>query len=298
MSTTATNNLEQPIGRKLTWSSLLTQSYGLYREQFWTLFRVALLPALLAYLWRYVYRTAGHRMAAMGWISSESSGLALLIVWGWVNGAFYWISSSFFFASVAANIVTERGETKPLISDAFTRARARIGAVSVVALLCWTIFWLGRAASAFALWNILHRLRIRPSFYGSILLVSIPLLLIAGLLSRLALAIPVLMNKPVASLREALQTSVRKTEGWELFFIMFLAKSAILGFGLYWLGNYGLDWLWEHGTLNATTYPWVAQTLYICLAAALESPLFIAFSILFRESSLPREGRLCATAVE
>jgi hypothetical protein len=298
MNTIATSNLDKPTRRTLTWTSLLTQSYGLYRESFWKLFRIALLPALLAYLWRYGYRLALHEFAVRGWISFQSGGFALLIASGWFNGAFYWVVSSFFFAAVASNVLVTTDEEKPAISDAFTRARARLSAVTVAALLSWTIFWLGRATASFALWSVMDRLRMRLGYYGMTLIFSISFLLLAGLLSRLGLVIPVLMDKPGASLTEALKTSVRITEGWEPFFMMFLAKSAILGYGFYWLGDYALGWLWQHGSLNATTYPWAAQTLYISLAAALESPLFIAFSILYRESSMLEKEALSATTVE
>jgi hypothetical protein len=127
---------------------------------------------------------------------------------------------------------------------------------------------------------------------------SIPTLLLAGLLSRLALTVPVLMDKPDVSLKEALRTSVKKTEGWELFFMMFLVKSAILGLGLYWLVNHGLDWLWQRHMLTQTTYPWFARALYICIAAAVESPMFIAGSILYRDASSSREKVLSAAAIE
>jgi hypothetical protein len=298
MSTRVTSNLDQPPGHTLTWTSLLTQSYGLYRERFWTLFRIALLPALLVYLWRYGYRLAVHELAVRGWISFRSGGFGLLLASGWVDGAFYWVVSSFFFAAVATTVLAGAEQEKPAISDAFTQARERFGALCAVAVLCWTVFWLGRAATVFALWSVMDRLRMRPGYYGIMLIAAISVLLLAGLLSRLGLVVPVLMDKPAASLKEALRISIRKTEGWEPFFMMFLAKSAILGYGFYWLGGYGLDWLWQHGTLNQTTYPWAAQTLYISLAAALESPLFIAFSILCRESTVPHEDALSAAAVE
>jgi hypothetical protein len=298
MNTMATSNPDKPTRRTLTWTSLLTQSYGLYRESFWKLFRIALLPALLAYLWRYIYRLVIHQMAVAGWIGFESGKFALLIASGWIDGAFYWTVSSFFFAAVASTVLGVADEDSPAISDSFTRARARIGALTAVALLCWTSLWLGRVATTYALWSVLDRLRLHPGFYAMVVIISLPSLLLVGLLARLALTVPALMNKPGSSLREALQISVRKTEGWEPFFMMFLAKSAILGFALIWLGNYGLDWLWRRGVLTQTTYPWAAQTLYISIAAALESPLFIAFSILYRESSLPRDDGPIATIVE
>jgi hypothetical protein len=296
MSTTSPNHLNQPTGPIVAWNSLLAQIYRLYSKEFWTLFRIALLPALLAYIWRYGYHLAIHEFVVRGWISFQSGGFVLLITSSWIDGAFYWIVSSFFFAGIATNVLATADEERPIISDAFTRARARLGALCVAALLCWTIFWLGRAAAGFVLFTVMNRLRLHTGYYGAILIISIPILLLSGLLSRLGLVIPVLMNKPDASLKEALRTSVEKTEGWELFFTMFLAKSAILAFISYWLGNYSLNWLWQHGSLNATTYPWAAQTIYICLAAALESPLFIAFSILYRQSSLSGENPLSDAA--
>jgi hypothetical protein len=43
---------------------------------------------------------------------------------------------------------------------------------------------------------------------------------------------------------------------------------------------------------------WAAQAFYICIAATLESPLFIAFSILYRDSSLSQVEALSATAIK
>ena len=79
--------------------------------------------------------------------------------------------------------------------------------------------------------------------------------------------------------------------------MMFLAKSAILVLAFIWLENHGLDWLWQRGVLTQTTYPWAARAFYICIAAALESPLFIAFSLLYRDSSLSEVETLSATAI-
>jgi hypothetical protein len=121
--------------------------------------------------------------------------------------------------------------------------------------------------------------------------------LICGLLSRLGLAIPLLIDDPGSSLSSALRNSIRKTEDWEPFFMLFLIKSAIAGFAFYWLADQALSWLWQRSILTATLYPWVAPLVYISLAAALETPLFIAFSILYREKTRPKEEVISATAV-
>lgn len=291
-------DIENSTQQTLTPAYLLKESYRLYGEKFWALFRIALVPALLAYLWRYFVRFATHQMAVAGWIGFESGKFALLIATGWINGAFYWVVSSFFFAAVATTVLGVADKESPAISDAFTQARIRIGALTTAALLGWTVFWLARAVAAYPMTDAIDRLQQHLGFYATMAILSIPSLLLACLLSRLALTIPMLMDKPAASLKEAMRTSVKKTEGWELFFMMFLVKSAILALGLSWLVNHGLDWLWQRQMLTQTTYPWFSQALYICIAAAVESPIFIACSILYRDSSLSREKALSATALK
>src|SRR5215831_7693736 len=292
------SDIDNSTKRTLDRAYLLKQSYGLYSKKFWTLFRIALVPALLAYLWHYFFRFVARQMSAAGWLGFKSGKLALVIAMGWIGDGFYWIVSSFFFAAVAATLLGEADKENPAISDAFTQARARIGALTALALLCWTVFWLGRAVAGYAMMGALDRLHFDPGFYAMVAILSIPSVLLAGLLARLALSIPVMMDQPATSLKEALRTSVEKTEGWELFFMMFLVKSTIVGLGLSWLVNHGLDWLWQRGMLTQTTFPWFSRAVYICVAAAVESPLFIAFSLLYRDSSLPREEALSATAFE
>jgi len=292
------NDIQNPTQQTLTPAYLLKESYRLYAEKFWAMFRIALVPALLAYLWRYFFRFATHQMAVAGWIGFESGKYALLIATGWIDGAFYWVVSSFFFAAVATTVLRVADEESPAISDAFTQARIRIGALATGALLCWTVFWMGQAVAAYAMTDALNRLHFNPGFYAMTAIFYIPPLLLAGLLSRLALTVPVLMDKPATSLKEAMRSSVKKTEGWELFFMMFVVKSAILAFGLYWLAHHGLDWLWQRHMLTQTTYPWFARALYICIAAAVESPMFIAGSILYRDSNSSREKAFSATAFE
>lgn len=260
------------------------------------LFRMALLPAVLAYGWSSLYRIVFRQLGLLGFGSPGQ--MAAGVAAGWVIGAFYWTISGFFFAVVAASILAKADEEIAPFTDAFTLARSRIGAVVAMALICWTLFWMGRSAAGFAVLGLLRLFPQRPGFYATRLLFSLPLFLLVGPLSRLGLTIPGLMCEPTASLKQALRTSLQKTENWEFFFMMFLAKSAGVGYFLFWFGNQGLGWLWQRGVLNETSYPWIAQTVYISIAAALESPLFIAFSLLYRDSGRQREGTLTAAVVE
>jgi hypothetical protein len=305
--------INQPMGKKPTWTYLLGQSYQLYRQRYWVLFRMALLPALLTYFWPYVYRFAFLRILKifMGGNFPQTPGpvdlpptpgtWVIIYASGWVRGAFYWAVSAFFFAAVAANILEHPDETRRAFSDAYTQARDRIGAVIAAALLCWTLFFVSTAAAQFAINNIRVHFYLHPTPYSRVLVFSLGVLEVlipASLLSRLGLTIPALIHEPTATLGQALRTSLKKTENWEPFFMVFLVKSALLAYGLYWLAEQGLDWLWRHHALNTTSYPWAARVFYISLAASLLSPLFIAFSVLYRESNRQQQGALAADPVE
>jgi hypothetical protein len=122
-------------------------------------------------------------------------------------------------------------------------------------------------------------------------------LLISGLLSRLALAIPALMAQPDITVRKSLKQSMALTEGWEGFFMMFLAKSAVVGFLGYWMANTLLDRMWVRGLLTRATYPWAQTILYLGIAMIVETPLFISFAVLYREMKRPEEDVLRVTAI-
>jgi hypothetical protein len=285
---------EHPIHTQNTIHSgdLLVKTYSLYRQRFWTLFRMALLPAVVAYLVHSLIREAAPRFlpgrrTAVFWFYLASLG--------WLQNAIYWSISAFFFAAVAANVLVPAEEELP-VADAFTCARERLRPVIGVALLSWFLFSVGSTAAGLALIPLVPG-RIQSKFWIFVIVGTI-YLLVGGLVSRFGAAIPALINDPSLSFRKALRVSLKTMENWEPFFMFFLAKSALLGYGFYWMGDYLLNWLWDSGALTGSTYPWVSQLLYISIAAAIESPLFIAFSLLYRESALPRQQYASAAAIE
>ena len=149
----------------------------------------------------------------------------------------------------------------------------------------------------FLLTSIMKRFGTESALPWAVVVVVLPWIVIAGLLSRFALAIPLLMENESITVREAIRSSVRKTDGWEFFFMLFLAKSAILGYAIYWVAEYGFGQLWEHTSLGESAYYWITWAFYTCLAAMLESPLFIAFSILHRELKTKSEDAVAAPAI-
>jgi hypothetical protein len=283
-----------PEVQKLRWSLVLHRTYTLYARNFWTYFRIALLPMAVAYLFSYVSRQIYRQIWTNHQLTDFAKAYLVVSLYGWIKGAVYWIISAFFCAAVAATF--HRDQTSNLaISDAYTLPRHRIGAIATVALLAWTAFFIGRSSLNAALGYMMMRIHVNPWIKTGV--IDVILLALGGLVARWGLAIPALIHDPKISIREALRTSVQRTEDWETFFMFFLAKAAVTAYFAYWLVQQGMHWAWQHTSVSATAYVWIEWALYICLAAALESPLFIAFSILYRDSSLSEVEALSATAI-
>lgn len=273
-----------PQVQKLTWSHVLHRAYTLYAKNFWTYFRIALLPMAVTYLFNYASRLIFRQLLAGNQFFPGHPVRFYLVIGlnGWINGAAYWIISAFFCAAIAATF--EREQTGGLaIADAYTLPRRRLGAVTAVALLAWTVFFAGRLPLVMTVMFLLGRLGISNNYWVVSSSIGVVMLALAGLIARFGLAIPALMHDPKISIREALRTSVQRTENWEKFFMLFLAKAAVAGYIVYWFVQQGMYWAWQHAFVSATAYVWIEWALYICLAAALESPLFIAFSVLYQE---------------
>ena len=279
---------------RLTWSRLLTQSYGLYRRRFWTFFRMALLPGFLAILFRSAEQALLQQHMGRGrWGTLSPSEWLLITGFSLAEQAFYWSMSAFFFAAVASNVMGNESDQTALVSDSYTAARNRLGAVLSVGLLVLLCFLVGRGVLLFAVFQIVQHMKDTTGLAAN-LAFALPILLLAGILCRFGLAVPELMGNAKLSIRQAIRNSVRRSEGWELFFMVFLLKAALLAYAMSWLRNLGLAWLYEHGALSVALYPWAAQLVTVAIAALLEPPLFIAFSILHRELKVKTEDAVVA----
>lgn len=268
-----------------TWSELLRQTYALYWVQFKTFFLIALPPAACAYFCFFLQRIIVRSLRAQGWMPSSS--LQASIVFTLValfEGAIYWLISGFFFAAIASNVLGTDEDDRPVIADAFRCARKHFGAVAGVSLLIWSAFNLGRMILGFAVFSVLDRLNLIRNVVLGTITFGIILFLLAGLISRAGLAIPVLIDRPEVSIRQSLRLSIANTESWELFFMVFLAKTAILGYAIFWALKWALPWAYRPAFPLQDSRFWFESIIYICMAAALESPLFIAFSLLYQHS--------------
>ena len=270
--------VSDPNQTKITWSYVLIRSYGLYAQRFWVYFRIAILPAIIAYGFHYLERLVYPRIFH-GMRQWSPNFILLLLLQVWLEGAVYWTISAFFFSAVAANVLGTAVDSR--LADAYSPARTRLRPLVILAVLAWTLFWIGRTAAAFAISQLLGRFL--TNYWVVTFALAALVVALATLLSKFGLSIPALMDDPSISLRQALRESLKQTEHWELFFTMFLIKSAAVGYGAYWLCNLVLDQLWQHDLMNPSLNPYIVWLLSIAIAAMLESPLFIAFSVLYHE---------------
>ena len=290
------------LTNKLTWNSLLAQTYRTYQERFWLFFCMGLPVALLAYLYRPTQRFLLHRILANPDAASWRwhhpvlyVGIGILLAF--IEGAFYWLTSAIFFAAVADQIVSNRSGTAGLMLDSYARVRGRFAELFRLGMLTWTPFWLGRSVTFGLILLALSALGMERNWNVLFIGLGLALLIIAGLFSRIGLAVPELMANPAISARQAVRNSIRKTGNWELFFTIFLAKAAAVGYGAFWIADWVLARLYARNSMSSAVYDWATWAIYICIAAALESPLFIAFSILYRQSHEKQNEALTAPAI-
>src|SRR6185437_13253160 len=202
------------VERKLSWNEVLGRTYSLYAEHFATFLKIAFLPAVIAWVWRYGYAAAFRQAVASGWLDRRN--FPTMTALELMQGSVYWIISAFFLAAVAAQVLCEPGDQSSL-SDAFTAARDRMGAVLGVTLLTWLLYYVGRTISAIAIAELFRGSVLFRNYWATTITFSIPLLLVAGLLSRFGLAIPALMTQPELRVTQALKESMALTESWEPF---------------------------------------------------------------------------------
>lgn len=275
-------SMSVPGTKTLSWTFVFNRTYSLYAKNFWKYFRIALVPGVLAYLCGSFLHIVTREVVKM-FPLTRSNILATALVSGWLNGAVYWTISAFFLAAIAASFEGTADDDAPAVADAYTRPRQRLGTILAIALLTWTLFWLGRTLAGLAMLGFFRNMNLltNPRLFDG--LYDLMFLLLTGLIAKFGLAIPELMHDLALSAGNAMKRSLKLTESWEGFFMGFLIKSAIVGYGAYWITSIGLNWLWHHWTYNVDIFPWIERAIYISIGACLESPLFIACSVLSQE---------------
>lgn len=291
-------------GIRPTWGSILAKTYRLYWNGFWMFLRIGLPVALLTYLFTPIRRVLTKSFDQ--WLASLiSKGLATHLAELWVLaslrrlviGAVYWLLSAVLFAAIAANLIPGENEKPRHISDAYSMVRERLGQVLALGLLTWVVFSISRSIILVAWWPLLEHFSFRPGGISESVIAGVPTLIIVGLVSRAGLAIPELMTNSASSVKNCIRSSINKTEGWELFFMFFVSKSAIVGYAVYWLTQRAFELILQRMSPDASLYYWFTWAIYVCLFALLASPLFIAFSVLYPEVNAKQDATTTAAPI-
>ena len=275
----------------LRWSDLVRHTSALYQSRFGTFFLIALPPAVLAYLCQFIQRAVVHVVWASGWMPPRPSVSYSLVVTAVAlfEGALYWVIGGFLFAAIASNVLRGPGGADTPVTTAYGVAGRRLGTVAAVTLVIWALFLAGRGILCFAALSIVERLHLLQNPAVVTTASTLVLLPLCGLLSRLGLAIPVLMDDRDASLSQSLRRSIAKTENWEVFFMALVAATELVRYAADWLVKLALTDLADRGLLQVDAHPWVQSLSYVAISAIVVTPIFIAFALLYRESRATEE---------
>ncbi len=269
---------------QIDWAGLLIETYSLYLRRFWALSKLAIVPAALACAFR-IFEQFYVAPWVRGFLplslaeSNIPKYLCMSAAFWFLRGVPYAILSGFFCAGVSAAILRSEEEDE-LIADGFGLVRERLGSIAACSVLVWTLFCAGQTIVFFLIAYVINLMQFGTNAYKAELVLF--LVLLAGLISRLGRAIPAIISERRISVPLAIRTSILGTAGTELFFSAFLLKSWLIGYAAFWLAGTVLAALWNKGGMQQTSYSWVSAVVFVMIGAMLETPLFIAFSLLHK----------------
>lgn len=284
---------------RLTWLDICTQTILRFRAQFQYYFPPVLLVSAIAYPCIYGLQWAHDKFAALPSYESAMDPArfpiphfiyvaARLSIWPiqlWV----VWLVFTFVLAIFAVKMLHDRqtAESPMKIGEAFRLVRARrLGSLVSISAL---------AGAATGLFNILlipmllrpvplllRQLRVFSDYFVIFGWIRTAFLLIfAALLTKMALAVPELVDDPDASLGGSIRNSIKATAGWELFFVLMFAISGLVGGILYTVGSAFLDESVQNSQLSSTGNGMLLAAFIIALAALAITLLAITYSVLY-----------------
>jgi hypothetical protein len=198
-----------------------------------------------------------------------------------------WILTTLAYAAVSANILLKSPTSERAISDYYSPARERLGSLFRVGLITFPAMVAGYAISLAFSFVIgfssfvpkQHRLMTLD------LVLAASVILWAGLLSRAALSVPILMTSDnrTQGAWDAIKKSIKMSEGYEPFFIFLVAQTLLLSFLGPWVGRQVLLQLWLRDSVSANAYSWIGYSLDALLPAAIETFAFAGFTVVYME---------------
>lgn len=212
-------------------------------------------------------------------------------------GAFFlaWLFGCLTLGAVATgvnDIVTGVEENSDWLGDGYQRAReclrpiALIAAFTLVALLFGMVLI---SLLAFALVRTVGRSHFGTALYWGML---VGVLMVAWLLSRFGMAIPLVIGKSIGGWR-ALKESVELSRGNSGYLFLLVAESVAGSFVASLAIRYAFELLRLPNAVGAGWLPWIYYPAVALASASVQPPMFIGFSVLAYRS--PDEAMLAST---
>lgn len=196
-------------------------------------------------------------------------------------GSFFlaWLLGTFALAAVATlvNELDTEHEPDTWIHDSYQLAREHLGRLTVIAVITFTAFLLGGFAFIFidvAAFRVLSPSLLHYNYIFS--LVSI--VVIATIVSWLGAAIPLVLEN--TNVWVALKKSVELSNGYEGALFLLVVESVAGSFIVLHVVVHVLPLLLPPVLTYSSWYVWVLNLTGASASAAIESPLFIGFSLL------------------
>ncbi|HEY2234609.1 MAG TPA: hypothetical protein VGK01_14130 [Candidatus Angelobacter sp.] len=206
-----------------------------------------------------------------------------------LNGGFVWLVFTFMLASVAIRMLQESQPTDTTIGmgEAFRLVRSRrlgdligVSALAGVATALFTIFLVPLLLRPLPLLLFqLHLLRDYRIIYEWA--TAAVTLLFSALVTKIALAIPELVDDQGVTIGQAISNSIMATAGWEVFFLLEFGVLGLVGGTLYFAGKDLLEGSWKHGQLTASGFELMLAAFTILLASLTLALLAIVQSLIY-----------------
>jgi hypothetical protein len=270
-----------------------------FRKEFQVYFPSALLGSGVAYLCIYLLQTIREKLVITHSYESAMEPERFVVprllfalgrtfvssIEWWV----VWLVFTFMLASVAIRMLQESQPTDTTIGmgEAFRLVRSRrlgdligVSALAGVATALFTIFLVPLLLRPLPLLLFqLHLLRDYRIIYEWA--TAAVTLLFSALVTKIALAIPELVDDQGVTIGQAISNSIMATAGWEVFFLLEFGVLGLVGGTLYFAGKDLLEGSWKHGQLTASGFELMLAAFTILLASLTLALLAIVQSLIY-----------------
>lgn len=284
---------------KPSWGYVGAQTVRRFREEFQVYFPPALLASAVGYLCIYLLQSLRDKLVVP--LSFESMmeparfavprflyALGRTSIWSiqcWV----VWLVFILMLAAVSLRVLGERQspDAPMTMGAAFQQIfKFRLGVLAGISGLAglatafFNIFLIPLLLKPLAL--LLFQFKLLDYFSSTYECATVALTVVfAAFLSKIALAIPELVEDPSVVFEQSIRNSIKATTGWEGFFFLEFGLYSLTGGVLYFFGKEFVRASWSHGQLTSTGYELMLAAFTILLTSLALALLAIAHSLVY-----------------